>query len=91
VRRPTDIRQDILWYREECPGGVFAFAEVNPERNWPPCKVYWTSHGCGRPKGHDGPHWCDCCDCADHPDHDSGCVAGPPYYGDATNFYGEDA
>jgi hypothetical protein len=59
------------------------------------CRVYWGSHGCKLPRGHEGPHVCDCCDCDDHErDHDHGdwiCVAAPPYYGADTRFYGEDA
>jgi hypothetical protein len=57
------------------------------------CRVYWGSHGCDRPRGHDGPHACDCCECEDHDrDHrERGCVAKPPYYGEATHFWGEDA
>lgn len=57
------------------------------------CHVYWGSHGCHRPAGHgpDVPHECDCCECEQHPDEDSGCVAKPPYYGEQTRFYGEDA
>jgi hypothetical protein len=55
------------------------------------CRVYWGSHGCDLPQGHNGDCWCDCCECAAHPDEDSGCVAGPPYYGPRTVFYGEDA
>ena len=57
------------------------------------CDTYWGSHGCHRPRGHDGPHWCDCCQCEDHArDHvENGCVAGPPYYaGTDTRFYGND-
>lgn len=61
------------------------------------CRIYWGSHGCCY---HDenGSHWCDYCKCEKHPDPDPGnyedapsCVAGPPYYGDSTRFYGEDA
>lgn len=57
---------------------------------WVDCDVYWGSHGCSLERGHDGDHWCYCCDCENHPDHDSGCVAGPPYYGPDTNFFGDD-
>ncbi len=56
------------------------------------CRVYWGSHGCSRPRGHDGHHWC-CCECVMHPDQDSGCVGTWPYYDDeriVTKFYGED-
>jgi hypothetical protein len=58
------------------------------------CHVYWGSHGCHRPKLHEGDCWCDCCECGDdHPraDDDYLCVAGPPYYGPRTVFYGADA
>ena len=89
--RPDDIRQALFWYREDSDNGFKAWAEVNPERNWPSCDVYWGSHGCARPKGHEGAHWCDCCDCESHPDEASGCVAGPPYYGADTTFFGDDA
>lgn len=73
-------------------------ASLTPREN--PCRVYWGSHGCGFDRGHDGPCWCgpDCCECASHPDPDPdnpgnapSCVAGPPYYGPETRFYGEDA
>ena len=58
-----------------------------------PCRVYWGSHGCMHPRGHsiEIPHECDCCECENHPDPDSGCVAKPPYYGEDTKYYGEDA
>ena len=52
------------------------------------CRVYWGSHGCCLPRGHEGDHWCDCCECEDHPE--PGCVAGPPYFGINTHFYGDD-
>lgn len=67
---------------------------------YPPCRVYWGSHGCQHPRGHgaDTPHECNCCTCAHHPDPDPdnfesapSCVAAPPYYGSDTRFYGEDA
>lgn len=68
------------------------------ERRNPKCRVYWGSHGCQLPRGHDPkvePHACDCCTCPDHErDHEGrGCVALPPYYGGdgQTVFYGEDA
>lgn len=54
------------------------------------CMVFWGSHGCHRPKGHEpaDAHWCVCCECEDHPDDgDVLCVAGPPYYGPDTEFY----
>ena len=57
------------------------------------CRVYWGSHGCQLPRGHDGPCECGCCECDPH-DEDShereGCVAKWPYYGPETWFYGED-
>lgn len=64
------------------------------------CRVYWGSHGCHELRGHPSevPHTCDCCKCNQHPDPDPdnlngapSCVAAPPYYGDGTLFYGEDA
>jgi hypothetical protein len=55
------------------------------------CRVYWGSHGCQHARGHDGPHECDCCVCDGAHTNTNGCVAGPPYYGPDTNFYGEDA
>lgn len=57
------------------------------------CRVYWGSHGCALPSGHDGPHECACCECEDHErDHElNGCAAKPPYYGPGTGFYGVDA
>ena len=65
------------------------------------CRVYWGSHGCELERGHAGHHECDCCECPDHEatqgnavDEDGDeylCVAKHPYYGDPTNFYGEDA
>ena len=24
------------------------------------CRVYWGTHGCDRPRGHRGPHICNC-------------------------------
>ena len=90
MKPPDDIRHPMIWYGETLPNGWTAEGRVNPDRNWPPCRVYWGSHGCERPHGHEGDHWCDCCDCKNHPDPDSGCVAGPPYYGPDTKFYGED-
>lgn len=66
----------------------------------PGCRVYWGSHGCHRPRGHDPelPCECCCCECESHPDPDPdnpnsepSCVAKPPYYGPDTHFYGEDA
>lgn len=51
------------------------------------CRVYWGTHGCALPRGHED----DClCVCADVPAEDGG-VGKPPYYGLATRFYGEDA
>lgn len=90
MKRPDDIVSTLLWFQEDIPGGWHAEAFRNPEAHTESCRVYWGSHGCERPRGHDGDHWCDCCECADHPDEDEGCVAGPPYYGPETRFYGED-
>ena len=68
---------------------------------FPPCRVYWGSHGCDLERGHAGrdgtPHDCGCCECGEHhpypdwPDEGVLCVATEPYYGPGTNFYGEDA
>jgi len=58
------------------------------------CRVYWGSHGCNLPRGHEGAHDCQCCECGDaHPDAGDGvlCVSTAPYYGEGTRFYGEDA
>ena len=64
----------------------------------PTCRVYWGSHGCELPRGHEGPHRCVCAD-------DEGVdpvtrgyvtepgvfnVGAPPHYGPETRFYGED-
>lgn len=82
------------WETWKAAGGV---ARPRPEA---PCRVYWGSHGCMHERGHDPeiPHECSCCDCENHPDPDPdnlddapSCVAAPPYYGEATRFYGEDA
>jgi hypothetical protein len=57
------------------------------------CDVNWGSHGCMRERGHDGDCWCDCCECDPHDETSLeryGCVAGPPYYGTDTKFYGDD-
>lgn len=50
------------------------------------CRVYWGSHGCCRPRGHQGPHLCLSC----RDDDEDGWVGAPPYYGTETRFYGED-
>lgn len=78
------------------PAVIFE-ATFSPGDGTPPCRVYWGSHGCMHPRGHDPalPHECDCCECPEgrHPDPDAGalCVARPPYYGPDTRFYGEEA
>ncbi len=55
------------------------------------CRVYWGSHGCHLPRGHDGPHLCDCADWPDwQTDDEADNVGTPPYYGPNTRFYGED-
>lgn len=53
--------------------------------------VFWGSHGCDLPAGHDEPCACCCCDCDDHErDHEAlGCVARWPWYGPDTRFYGD--
>jgi hypothetical protein len=50
------------------------------------CRVYWGSHGCGLPRGHEGPHLCICYEVPA----ERGGVGKPPYYGPETRFYGED-
>jgi hypothetical protein len=60
------------------------------------CRVYWGSHGCKYPRGHEGDHKCICCECEVHPEFDSEgslCAGAYPYYGVIdmeTVFYGED-
>jgi hypothetical protein len=60
------------------------------------CDVYWGSHGCHQPRGHQGDCECDCCECGEHhphphwPDTSLLCVARAPYYGPDTRFYGDD-
>lgn len=63
------------------------------------CRIYWGSHGCSLPRGHDGHHVCCCIDPEKHwvnPEHDTEdgarCVGTWPYYGPEleTRFYGED-
>ena len=91
AKKPADIRTRLFWYRTEfrteSEDGVRLEGVLNPEAHEVSCQVYWGSHGCERPNGHKGAHWCDCCDCKNHPE--SGCVAGPPYYGADTRFFGE--
>lgn len=63
----------------------------------PPCRTYWGSHGCRLPRGHGGPHECECA--RDEQGQllprydDDGCLnaGAAPYYGPGTHFYGEDA
>lgn len=67
------------------------------------CRVYWGSHGCCLPRGHEGDHLCECTFEDDDPDkamlphmddtpgEGNGNVGRPPYYGPDTNFFGEDA
>lgn len=59
------------------------------------CRVYWGSHGCHFPRGHDPvlrPHACGCAVDPDEFDEEGPNPAGrPPYYGPGTRFYGEDA
>lgn len=57
------------------------------------CRVYWGTHGCQNDRGHDPielPHKCECCTHNTHDGSFKNCVGGPPYYGPATVFYGED-
>ncbi len=51
--------------------------------------MYWGSHGCDLPRGHDGDCRCNCADDAPEPGVLN--VGAAPYYGPDTVFYGEDA
>ncbi len=53
------------------------------------CRVYWGSHGCVLPRGHEGDCEC-CCECDDQHGTTLCCVGKSPYYGPDTRFYGED-
>jgi hypothetical protein len=86
---------------EEAIAGRAAFAahqHITLEGPQPlSCRVYWGSHGCHLPRGHEGPHLCDCANKPDvdpvtreYPDGTLN-VGAPPYYGPDTRFYGEDA
>lgn len=88
---PDDIRPLLLWEAEDTAHGWRGRGVVNPDAHAEGCRVFWGTHGCARPRGHEGDHWCDCCRCDNHPDAGSGCVGGPPYYGAATKFSGADA
>lgn len=96
----------VHWYEKPDGMTMAEFTDSLPEPvatdpAFEPCRVYWGSHGCDLERGHaerDGtPHDCGCCDCGEHhpypdwPDEGVRCVAKPPYYGDKTRFYGEDA
>lgn len=98
----SDARRDEGPYRDA--GLSTPMTVVLASGGQPPaaegCRVYWGSHGCHHPRGHSAeiPHECDCCECRHHPDPDPdnldgapSCVAKPPYYGEGTTFYGEDA
>lgn len=54
------------------------------------CRVYWGSHGCRKPRGHEGDCLCLCADERTWRD-DVANAGAPPYYGPDTRFYGEDA
>jgi hypothetical protein len=41
------------------------------------CRVYWGTHGCCLPRGHDGPHRCTCADDPEEPGILN--VGAPPY------------
>ena len=62
------------------------------------CGVFWGSHGCDLPVGHDGQHVCSCC--PGEPGHTTAsstdrvedvdgvaCVGTWPYYGPDTVFF----
>ena len=62
------------------------------------CRVYWGTHGCHLPRGHDGPHLCDCAydegvdPCTRRYPDGTVNVGAPPYYDlpEGTHFYGPD-
>jgi hypothetical protein len=87
--RGTD-RVPIRWQSQE----TSLAALRRPQRPWwTIADVNWGSHGCMSERGHDGDCWCDCCGCEPHDEASLeryGCVAGPPYYGADTKFYGDD-
>lgn len=68
-----------------------------------PCRVYWGSHGCCLPRGHEAMGIDHFCECAwdddgnrlprDDEDEDGPFVnvGAPPHYGPDTSYYGEDA
>jgi hypothetical protein len=60
---------------------------------FPYCRVYWGSHGCGLDRGHPGHHVCTSCkEAEDYEPGHPGEVGDFPYYGpEYTNFWGEDA
>jgi hypothetical protein len=61
---------------------------TDKRRSGTSCEVFWGSHGCCLEPGHDGPHLCTCATEAPEEGVD---VGQPPYYGEATRFYGADA
>lgn len=59
------------------------------------CHIFWGSHGCNLPEGHDGQHWCVSCCRPDDEAHmlrhetarpsqygTDGCAGSWPYYGE---------
>lgn len=52
------------------------------------CQVYWGSHGCSRPRGHDGDHWCQGAD-ESEPHHTIN-AAGVAPNGYQWDMYGDD-
>lgn len=82
------------------------FLTRDPERPYsqPACRVYWGTHGCCLPRGHEAMgigHFCECAWWWDQPQ-DAAARASdaaegiynpgaPPHYGKHTGYYGEDA
>ncbi|NWL34415.1 hypothetical protein DM791_16145 [Paenarthrobacter nitroguajacolicus] len=99
------MRMGLYYVGEHCRSYVALFnLAINWENCFMEdnrCRVYWGSHGCHLARGHESLHTCDCCECDDHLAHagvfvdEDGdevlCVASWPYYGPATQFYGEDS
>ena len=99
---PAEVLIQVPWTTPTTDENVFARTlELADSRDAVQhCRVYWGSHGCTHPRGHSPEisHACDCCTCEQHPDPDPdnpngepSCVAAPPYYGEHTRFFGEDA
>lgn len=93
----ADGTETYIEFPDGAPGGTTIW-EFDPDPRERPCRVYWGSHGCMLERDHDGPHICSCAPrgalergylTAD--ERADGNVGAPPYYSEATNFWGEDA